>query len=210
MNIKKLLATTLLFALAGVPALAQSSNNAGYDPRRPCRFYVVRKLPVPAHCLVELQGGWSTRPYIDGDFIFHDYDEYLRWRDRADYRHWKAGDYAYVEGSTPVAPPPPAPQMAPAAAPVTAPAGRALICPAELRVKLVPFDRARLAQTGWPAEDGEAVLRLDHSNPPHSSGAILTCYYGLGDQRGVYLINRPAGDSRCLPNAEGTGFSCTP
>ena len=210
MTAKRLLGTVFLFAALSIPAIAQSDGGTGYDPKKPCRFYVMRRLPVPARCLAELQGNWSARPYIDGEFVFRSYEEFLTWRDRDDYRHWKAHDYSFVAGTTAgptpqLAPPPPPPPMAPSMT-----ASRTLLCPVQLRVRLVPLDRAGMESAGWLASDGETVLRLDPSNPPHSSGAILSCYYALGSERGIYLLNRTAGEGRCTPNTEGTGFTCTP
>jgi hypothetical protein len=208
MTARRLLGTVLLFAAIAIPAIAQTDGTVGYDPKKPCRFYVIRKLPVPARCLAELQGNWSARPYIDGEFVFRSYEEYLNWRDRDDYRHWKAHDFAFTAGASapaapqPAAPPvPPAPRMA---------ESRALLCPVQIRVRLIPQDRAGLESGGWTAGEGESLLQFDPSNPPNASGAMLSCTYALGGQRGVYLLSRPAPAGRCVANAEGTGFSCMP
>ena len=85
------------------PACAQSAMPpAGevidYDYGKPCRFYLVRHLPAPGRCLVEFQGYWGPGAVIDGDFIFHDRDSYLRWRDREDYKHWRMHDFHWHGG----------------------------------------------------------------------------------------------------------------
>ncbi len=188
--------------LLSVPAFAQSDT--GYESGRPCRFYVVRHLPVPVRCLAELQGNWGPHPYIDGEFAFRDHGEFLRWRDREDYRHWKAHDYAWRAGGV-AASAPTTPIPAPVSPPVAA-TPRTVLCPAQVAVSLAP----RASADGWTGGQIEMPARLDPTNPPHASGTLLTCTYALGAQRGAVMLSRPAGDAVCRPRQDGTGFDCTP
>ena len=177
--------------LLAIPALAQSDN--GYDPGRNCRFYMVRHLPVPVHCLAELVGNWSPHPYIDGEFAFRDHDEFLRWRDREDYRHWKQHDFAWQPGAATVV------ASSGVASPAPPPAGSAVLCPAQVRI-------AAQSGEGWSASPTEMAARLDPSNPPRTTGAILICTYALGAERGAVMLSRPAPDAACRPRADG--FDC--
>lgn len=187
----------LLVAAAFVtPALAQSEG--GYDPGRTCRFYVLQHLPVPVHCLAELLGNWSAKPYIDGAFMFRNREDWLAWRDREDYRHWKNHDYAWHAGM----PSAPQPVAAPPALPTPPPPSGALYCPLTLAVRVVP-NRERLA--GWTGSDTDATLPLQP--PPRAEGGTLYCTYALGRER--LTLSRPAW-GRCVARADATGFDCTP
>jgi hypothetical protein len=196
-------AVAIAVAAFAVPALAQS--NDGYDPGRTCRAYVMQKMPVPVRCMAELVGNWSAHPYIDGEFMFRNRQDYLLWRDREDYHHWKAHDYAWHAGMapTPVNPPvsqpipPPAPPP-PAPPPPAVQAGAALLCPAEISVRLVPG-----AVNGWNASDGTGTLRRE--GPPHTDGSTLYCSYGPGH----VTLARPAW-GHCTVRSDGAGFDCTP
>ncbi|MDE2182181.1 MAG: hypothetical protein KGJ78_04095 [Alphaproteobacteria bacterium] len=219
-------AVVMLAAVVVPPALAQSEAASGdaapsgdYDYNRPCRYYLVRHLPAPARCLVEFQGSWGVNAYIDGDFIFRDRNEWLRWRDREDYKHWRKHEFHWsatqssngAAPSAPEAPPPAAPPPAnvanaasatpPAASPVTS-----YVCPAQVTVRL------SLSQpvAGWSANDGEFQADLDASNPPHFSGSILTCYYRLGGQPGAFMLYRSVSARQCTARRDGTGIDCTP
>ncbi|GAA0574557.1 hypothetical protein [Rhizomicrobium electricum] len=184
----------LIAAVCAGPALAQS--NDGYDPDRNCRIYVVQRLPVPVRCMAELLGNWSPKPYIDGEFMFRSRQEWLAWKDRDDYRRWKAHDYAAhaaspAPASPPSAPPPPVTTVAnqPAAS---------LYCPREISVRLTVDPKSL---QGWSATDRTTVLRLEGS--PRADGGTLICPYGQ------VSLSRPAW-GRCTPRADGTGFDCTP
>lgn len=96
-------------------------------------------------------------------------------------------------------------QQAKAPAPQSpAQASQALLCPAELRLTLT----ASAIPAGWHSEAQEATARLDPTNPPHTSGTILTCYYAVGALRGAVMLNRPSGDLQCT--ARPDGFDCHP
>ena len=196
----KTLRVVLIAAAFAGPALAQSQT--GYEPGRSCRTYVVQHLPVPIRCMTELLGNWSPKPYIDGEFIFRNREEWLSWKDREDYRHWKAHDYAWHSGmpATPVAPPPPA---APIATPAAAGRpGAALLCPREITVRVSADARAL---EGWSANDTTAVVALD--GLPHAEAGTLYCTYGQGRER--VTLSRPAW-GRCTTRADGSGFDCSP
>lgn len=191
----------LIAAVFAGPALAQADS--GYDPGRNCRFYVMQLLPVPARCITELAGNWSMKPYIDGEFMFRNRDEWLKWRDREDYRHWKSHDYAWHAGLPPAPVAPPAPAAAPPprlATPV--PAAAALYCPPEISARVM-LDRAALQ--GWAGPDGTLLLPLER--PSRTEGGTLICTYGEGRNR--ITLSRPAW-GRCIARADGTGFDCTP
>jgi len=194
----------LLIAACCVPAAAQSGG--GYDPSRTCRFYVMQHLPVPVRCMAELLGNWSGKPYLDGEFMFRNRNDWLSWRDREDYRHWKNHDFGFAQNAAaqavnaPIAAPPDA-QSPP---PTSAQASASLLCPAELAARIV-LDRAALA--GWTGTDGLALLRRDPANPPRAEAGTLSCFYVLGHDK--VAITRPAW-GRCVPRADAAGFDCTP
>jgi len=183
----------VLAAMIAVPALA--GDDDGYNPNRSCRVYVMQKLPVPVRCMAELMGNWSAKPYLDGEFMFRNRAEWLAWKDREDYRHWKNHDYAWHDGMA-SSPPPAAPPSAPPPAPPPVAAGPAavLLCPAA-----VPAHVADVA--GWTVS-GNAVLRLSGAR---SEGDRLICTYG---EDGI-VLSRPAW-GHCTVRADGTGFDCTP
>ena len=183
---KRLCLILLAAGLAG-PALAQ--NGTGFDPNRPCRSYVVQHLPVPTRCMAELLGNWSPKPYVDGEFMFRSYEEWLSWRDREDYKHWKARDYTWHAG-LPASPPAAA---IPAPAP-TGPPAAALRCPPPLTLRTA-------APTGWSGS--ETVLKLEP--PPRVEAGTLICSYG----RDRLPLSRPAW-GRCVVRADATGFDCSP
>lgn len=193
------LAALLCATAFALPAVAQSpvlAQNNGYDPGRACRVYVLQKLPVPVRCLAELLGNWSAHPYIDGEFMFRNREQYLQWRDRDDYRRWKNHDYNASAGLPPAREPPPV--MPLAAQPAPAQPGAALLCPADISARLVPT-----ALQGWTANDGAVTLRLD--GVPRAEGGTLTCSYGPGH----VTLTRPAW-GRCTVRPDGKGFDCTP
>jgi hypothetical protein len=190
----KIVRALLIAAVFAGPALAQS--NDGYDPDRNCRIYVVQRLPVPVRCMAELLGNWSAKPYIDGEFMFRSRQEWLAWKDREDYRRWKAHDYAAHAAA-------PAPASQPSAPPSPVPAATnqpaaSLYCPREISVRLTVDPKSL---QGWSASDSTAVLRLEGS--PRTDGGTLLCPYGK------VSLSRPAW-GRCTPRADGTGFDCTP
>lgn len=174
--------------LALLPAQAQTP----YDASKPCRFYIVNKQPAPVRCLQELVGAWGSRNFITDGFVFRDKAQYLAWREREDFRR--------ASGLAP-SPPAPSPQA-------LSQTERSIACPREIAVKFTPASAASL--NGWHLDEREAVGRLDPSNPPHSSGAILTCYYAFGSQRGAFMLSRSAADGECTARADGTGFECKP
>lgn len=189
-------ASALLLTAAFItPALAQSEQ--AYDPGRSCRSYVLQHLPVPVRCMAELLGNWSPKPYIDGDLMFRNRDEWLTWKDREDYRHWKAHDYAWHAG-LPAAPVPAAAMPQPSVA--AGQPGASLFCPRTVTARLV-LDRAALE--GWSGEDTLATLPL--APPPRVEGNTLVCTYG----HDRVTLTRPAW-GRCTPRADGSGFDCTP
>jgi hypothetical protein len=192
-------ASALLLILATAvftPAPAQSEQ--GYDPDRSCRVYVLQHLPVPVRCMAELLGNWSPKPYIDGDLMFRNRGEWLTWKDREDYRHWKAHDYAWRAGMPPAA----APTVAPVAVAVAGQPAAALLCPRTIVARLV-LDRAALQ--GWSGEETSATLQLAPS--PRVEGNVLVCTYGNSSDR--ISLTRPAW-GRCTPRTDGTGFDCSP
>ncbi len=190
-------------AVLAVPATAQSSDS--YDPGRSCHSYVVQRLPVPVRCMAELLGNWSPKPYIDGDLMFRNHEEWLQWQGREDYRHWKNHDYAWHAGAAPQSPSPAAaqtPSPPPPPAQVSTQAPAALFCPAQISARVV-LDQASLQ--GWSGADSGAMLRLDGT--PRAEGGTLYCNYGLGRDR--ITLTRPAW-GRCAARTDGTGFDCTP
>lgn len=178
------IAMTLRIALLAIvfisPAVAQSSLS--YDPDRSCRYYVLQRLPVPVRCMVDLLGNWSAKPHIDGAFMFRNREEWLAWKDRADYRRWKAHDFS--DSATP-------PNATPAATPSTQPAA-ALLCPGAVTVHVN-------AGPGWSGNDVE----VPREGPPRVDGNTLICAYGR------VTISRPAW-GRCTTRSDGTGFDCSP
>jgi hypothetical protein len=191
--------TTTMLAILFFGSAAIAESTAGYDPGRGCHFYVVQHLPVPVHCMAELIGNWVPRPYIDGAFMFRSREEWLSWRDREDYRHWKNHDYSWQgAGATPpVAAPPALP-------PSPVPSGQAaavLSCPLTLAVRVVPSQRL----TGWTGSDADATLPLQP--PPRAEGGTLYCSYAVGRER--LTLTRPAW-GHCVTRADATGFDCTP
>lgn len=66
-----------------------------YDYSRPCEYYRDYDVPAPARCREYLSAYWGPAIYVDGDFIFHNRDDYSRWNQRADYQHWRKHDYTY-------------------------------------------------------------------------------------------------------------------
>ena len=178
-----------------VPAMAQADG--GYDPDHNCQYYVMHHLPVPVRCLAELSGNWSPHPYVDGEFAFRNREEFLRWRDREDYRHWKLHDFTWQPAAAQANPAAP-----PEAAVATPGPASTVLCPARVVVKIVPPPDGE----GWSATPAEMTAKLDATNPPHASGAILTCTYALGAQRGAVMLSRPAPESECRASADG--FDC--
>lgn len=197
--------TGLLAAAITGPAFAQAGNETGYDPNRSCRTYVMQHLPVPVRCMVELLGNWSPKPYIDGDFMFRSPADWLKWKDREDYRHWQRGDFAFPRNGTapkvaapsaPVPPLPPAPTL-PAAGEQPA---AALLCPAEIPAQIVPAP-----VQGWSGKGGNVMLRL--APQPRVENSSLLCFYG--SEREQITLTRPVW-GRCVVRGDSTGFDCTP
>jgi|GEM_PF-1479281 len=190
---KNVLRSLLLVSLFFTAPAAYAQADAPYAANKPCRFYVINKQPAPVRCLQELAGSWGSHTYISEGFVFRDKEDYQLWRGREDFRR------AAGLSQSPAAASPPKP---PAAAKTGA---RTLLCPGEVTVKF-----AAASVEGWRLDEREAIGHLDPSNPPHSSGAILTCYYALGSQRGAFMLNRSVTDGDCTPRGDGTGFDCNP
>jgi hypothetical protein len=149
----------------------------------------MQRLPVPVRCLAELLGNWSSKPYIDGEFMFRNRQEWLSWKDREDYRRWKAHDYAGQAGT-------PAPASAPT--PVANQPAASLLCPREISVR---FTVEQSSLQGWSSPAGASVLRLEGA--PQADGGTLICRYGH------VTLSRPAW-GRCTVRSDGTGFDCSP
>jgi len=182
-------------------ALAQTPDDTGYNPDRNCHFYVMQRLPVPVRCMAQLIGNWSPHPFVDGDFLFRNHAEWLKWRDREDYRHWRNHDFTWKEGSVE----PAAAATAPAAPPAPARQGTAaLLCPAAANVHIVP-DQA--GSEGWNGSDRSAALPLDLKSPPRLDGQTLVCSYG--DGRVAVTLTRPSW-GHCAPRPDRKGFDCSP
>jgi len=64
-----------------------------YDYYRPCRWYYYYDLPAPARCYNDYYGYYGPSIYLDSGFIFRDRDDWWRWHDRDDFRHWRAHDF---------------------------------------------------------------------------------------------------------------------
>jgi hypothetical protein len=190
----------LLLIAAALTGPAIADNDTGYDPGRSCRSYALQRLPVPVRCMVELLGNWSPKPYIDGEFMFRNREEWLAWKDREDYHHWKNHDYAWHAGM-PVTPPPAAP-MPPAPVAASNQTGAALFCPREVSVRVQPEGRTL---EGWSATDAVAVLHLE--GMPRAEAGTLFCSYGAG--RDHLTLTRPAW-GRCVARTDGSGFDCSP
>ena len=82
------------------------------------------------------------------------------------------------------------------------------ICPAQVSVKFVPTNPMAFAGTGWIANQGGFLVRLDPANPPHMSGGNMTCYYKLGGQPGAFMLYQAVGTKKCSVLSNGTGFTC--
>jgi len=66
-----------------------------YDPGRPCWYYREYDLPAPNRCYQDYYGYYGPGVFIDSGFVFRSHDTYYRWRDRDDWRHWRAHDYRW-------------------------------------------------------------------------------------------------------------------
>jgi hypothetical protein len=188
--------STVLFLVIGTGAAMAQSNlpPAGivsdYDLGKPCRFYLMRHLPAPAHCLVEFQGAWGPGSYVDGEFIFRSRADWLAWRDREDYRHWQKHEFHWVS-------------VGPAPAEPARPQG-AILCPPQVAVKIVAGDPMALSGAGWTLNGSELAVRS--SNAPRVDGANLVCRYRLGESD--VLLYQSAASHKCAPRADQTGFDC--
>jgi hypothetical protein len=179
------------FLIAPLAAAQTVPPDTSYDPNRNCHYYVVSHLPAPVRCMTELLGSWGPHTYVAEGLVFRDQSEYRAWQNRTA----SPGKANAV----------PATKAAPAQAGLAT--LRSVLCPREATVKIVAASAT--ASDGWRLGEREALGRLDSSNPPHSSGAILSCYYALGQQRGAFMLNRPAGDRECTARSDGTGFDCS-
>ncbi|HEY1710381.1 MAG TPA: hypothetical protein VGG10_19070 [Rhizomicrobium sp.] len=65
----------------------------GYNYYQPCRFYFNHDLPAPNRCLADYRRFYGPSVYISDGFIFRDRVTWGRWRDRDDFRHWRAHDW---------------------------------------------------------------------------------------------------------------------
>lgn len=105
-QLTKLLAAALMIGGATVASTAPAQAGIGisigigvpgvylgYDYSRPCAWYANRDLPVPRRCFDYYRGIWGPGIYVDGDFIFRDRAHWYHWRDRPDYRSWRAHDW---------------------------------------------------------------------------------------------------------------------
>lgn len=84
------------------PAVAQISlsigiGNGDYDYYRSCSWYRHHDFPAPRRCYRYFQGIFGSDVFVDGDFIFRDHDDFDRWHDRDDYRHWRNHEFRHQD-----------------------------------------------------------------------------------------------------------------
>jgi hypothetical protein len=75
------------------PPLPPPAFVGDYDFYRPCTWYRYWEIPAPARCYRAYWGFYGRQVYIVDGFVFRDHEDWDRWHDRDEWRHWRAHEF---------------------------------------------------------------------------------------------------------------------